>query len=60
MDNFDSAYQTCVDCILGSSSCPDVSFGNESSSSSSSSSSSKSKSSGGSSNFNGGGGSHGF
>lgn len=60
MDNFDSAYKTCVDCILGSSSCPDVSFGNESSSSSSSSSSSKSKSSGGSSNFNGGGGSHGF
>lgn len=26
MDNFDSAYQTCVDCILGSSECPDVSF----------------------------------
>ena len=70
MDNFDSAYQTCVDCILGSSSCPDVSFGNvsnnygnESSSSSSGSSggsSSKSNSSGGSSNFSGGGGSHGF
>ena len=26
MDNFDSAYSTCVDCILGSSSCPNVSF----------------------------------
>ena len=26
MDGFDSAYKTCVDCILGSSSCPDVKF----------------------------------
>ena len=26
MDNFDSAYKTCVDCILGDSSCPDVKF----------------------------------
>ena len=26
LDNFDSGYSTCVDCILGSSSCPNVKF----------------------------------
>ena len=26
MDNFDSKYKTCLDCILGDSSCPDVKF----------------------------------
>ena len=26
MDDFDSAYKTCVDCIFGDSTCPDVKF----------------------------------